>query len=283
MDSEAAQTTGASAAPAAIPDSVLSAATAVVSDPASLQIDSARSGSYWTAERRAAFAEKTRARHAARKASGTSAVSTPPAPPVNPFALTEDREFQQPSVDHVDIYRVTGGGHPHPIGSFKPGQVPLDTLPAAVASISTAPAIPGTPASPYRHCPCLGVMPGRTCPACLGSHWVKLCPKCEGTGRLDRAQRTGASRSEVCSGCMGRGEAPAAMAEVRAIQAAAAMAAVPEPAENAGEDDVFRRAVRLPGIGVTSRKRREKVRPRKKAGEKAKRQPQIQFGKRTEQ
>jgi hypothetical protein len=58
------------------------------------------------------------------------------------------------------------------------------------------------------------------------------------------------------------------------------MAAQPEPAEDEN-DPIFRRAVRLPGIGATSRKRKERVRPRKKkavAGTK-RRMERLVFGK----
>lgn len=255
MDSEFAQTTD--TAPA-IPDSILSAATEAIATLPSQPSPSQHNRKGNPKELQPEQSEK----------GSTSAASVSPTAPVNPFALTDDREFsieyrETPEVARTEERLRTAERASNLV-------IPVEPCQQATSVIAN----PGTAASPYRHCSCLGVMPGRACPSCLGSRWVKLCPKCEGTGRLDRTQRSGASRSEVCGGCMGRGEAPASLTEVRTIQADVAVAPTRAPlvaadsAADSDSDEVFRRAVRLPGIGVTSRKRRERVLPRGKAAAK---------------
>jgi pyruvate/2-oxoglutarate dehydrogenase complex dihydrolipoamide acyltransferase (E2) component len=121
------------------------------------------------------------------------------------------------------------------------------------------PAFPGTPLSPYRHCPCVGSLPGRVCPFCSGTKWTRLCPWCEGEGRITLNVRRGAERTQPCGFCATRGTLPASLADVaEATRAAEEFAAGPGGQAAAAADDAgpeFRRAVRLPGIGVTATKR----------------------------
>jgi hypothetical protein len=162
----------------------------------------------------------------------------------SPFALTDDHEFPE-----------------------SPGKKLNDTLTGILVDVKTAlvpavppPALPGTPASPYRHCPCLGALPGRVCSFCHGTKWTKLCPRCEGDGRIDLNIRKGAERSQPCGFCGGRGIRAASLTEVEeATKAAEEFAAGPDGQAAIIDDSTaapeFHRAVKLPGIGVTATKR----------------------------
>jgi hypothetical protein len=178
-------------------------------------------------------------------------------PNLSPFALTDAHEFptadQRAIAKHVEevVARATV------------------SLPAALADApSVPPPLPGTALSPYRHCPCLAVLPGRVCTFCFGTRWTRLCPKCEGEGRIDLSVRKGAERSQPCGNCGGKGTLPANLKEVNeATRLAEEFAAgpagqsVPSPTPEPVE---FRRAVRLPGIGVTATKRGGTLASRKK-------------------
>lgn len=156
-------------------------------------------------------------------------------PNINPFALTEDHEFKALEVERVDVYRVAGNGTATLVGTAKPGQAIVDTTPV--------PAMPGTPESDYRRCPCTGVMPGRACPRCNCSRWVKQCPKCLGSRVKTVQSRKGAHpRTEPCGFCMGLGQVAARMEEVRAAQELASAYTPPEPQ---GKPPVLRGA--MPG------------------------------------
>ena len=191
----------------------------------------------------------------------TEAVATEPAglesltiveaePAANPFGLTEEHEFSSPApdappeVDRVDVYRIDGKGDATLIGSGKPGGALMDIIPA-----EPPPAMPGTPESNFRHCPCIGVMPGRACPRCAGTKWVKACPKCEGAMFRNVQTRRGAHpRTERCGFCMGLGQVPARLSEVREAEEAA-KAYTPAPA--AGKP-VYARGPQLPGVRQSS-------------------------------
>jgi len=101
-------------------------------------------------------------------------------------------------------------------------------------------------------------MPGRVCTFCYGTKWTKLCPKCEGEGRIDLIVRQGAERSQPCGFCGGKGILPASQREIdEATRLAEEFAAGPDGQATviAVEVPEFRRAVKLPGIGVTATKR----------------------------
>ena len=186
---------------------------------------------YWTPERRAALSEKMKRKH------------EPSA-----FALTDEHEFP------------TSPSPPPPV-DLQHNRGILSTVPAPDNLIAAPPPPPGTPSSPYRRCPCLAVLPGRVCTFCYGTKWTKLCPKCSGEGRINLVVRKGAERSMPCGNCGGRGTLPANTAEItEAARLAEEFAAGPEgqaALAAAAVDDLpdFRRAVRLPGIGVTATKR----------------------------
>jgi hypothetical protein len=229
---------------------------------------------WWTPERRAALSEKMKQiqeeKHQATSQPASQEVVTDadvlvarldtPTPPISgapmhsPFMLTDDHEFptvpsRPPEVDRVDIYSTHPASEPTLIGS-----VPIAVPPPA----------PGTPSSPYRRCPCLAVLPGRVCVFCYGTHWMKLCPKCDGEGRVQLNVRKGAERTQPCGHCAGRGTLPANMKEIgeatRLAEEWAAAAVVTATANGQTETIMteapeFHRAVKLPGIGVTSTKR----------------------------
>jgi len=166
----------------------------------------------------------------------------PPSSP-SPFAMGEDHEFpDSPSRKIADLMtEITA--------VVKEALVPASPLP---------PALPGTAASPYRRCPCVGSLPGRVCSFCSGTKWTRLCPRCEGEGRIDLNVRKGAERSVPCGFCGTRGTLPASLAEIaEAIKAVEEFAASPDGQAIIVDDQEpeFRRAVRLPGIGVTATKR----------------------------
>lgn len=189
----------------------------------------------WTPERRAALSAKMKEKHAEKSAT------------LSPFALSEDHEF--------------------PTSSTRPAAVTasLAIPPAAAADLSSSippdpPPLPGTPLSPFRRCSCLGVLPGRCCTFCYGTKWIKLCPKCEGEGRISLTVRKGAERSQPCGHCGGRGTLPANLKEVNEATRLAEEFVAGEDGKGKVEiiataEPEFRRAVRLPGIGATAKKR----------------------------
>lgn len=166
----------------------------------------------------------------------------------SPFALQADHEFKV-----AEPAKVLG-----PVETYN---LPVEVYRAVAAQnpMATVPhPLPGTPDSPYRRCSCLAVMPGRACHRCLGTKWLKACPKCEGSGRIDVSRRKGSDRSQPCGHCMTTGQVSANRAEVtRAEEAARATPAV-APTVAAEEAPAFQRSVRLPGIGVTERKKKAK-------------------------
>lgn len=153
-----------------------------------------------------------------------------------------------------------------------PGTLPTSTVISLPAPSSTLPpsfpALPGSPSSPFRRCPCLGVLPGRACPRCGATHWVKLCPKCDGKGTISVTVRKGAvDRVDKCGFCMGAGSVPAQVQEVAEATAAAqaAMASLPptpqyDPGEGPDEDakPVIRRHPQLPGMKSSSPSKKSK-------------------------
>ena len=166
-----------------------------------------------------------------------------PAP--SPFAMGEDHEF--------------------PDDPRKKLNDQLTELTAVTKAVLTPaapppPALPGTPLSPYRRCPCVGALPGRVCIFCSGTKWTRICPRCQGEGRRELNIRRGAERSEPCGFCGQKGILPASQQEIdEATRLAEKFAAGPEGRTLVVDDSTaepeFRRAVRLPGIGVTATKR----------------------------
>lgn len=180
--------------------------------------------------------------------SGSQAVTTL----TTPFALTSEHEFP-------DQQARTPPSNGQTSPSNRAGS---PSSPSSADVLPPPPALPGTPASPFRRCPCLAVLPGRVCQFCFSSRWTKRCPKCDGEGRLRLSLRQGAERSQPCGNCMGRGTLPATPGEIKKAEedALAAVAgadgqsviiALPAPE--------YRRAVKLPGIGVTSHKKQGKT------------------------
>jgi hypothetical protein len=155
---------------------------------------------------------------------------------LSPFALTDEHEF--PTSDQRLIKEQANQLATR-----------LDAVAIAISLPTAPPAFPGTPLSPYRHCPCVGSLPGRVCPFCSGTKWTRLCPRCKGEGRITLNVRRGAERTQPCGFCATRGTLPASLADV----AEATRVAEEFAADDAGPE--FRRAVRLPGIGVTATKR----------------------------
>jgi hypothetical protein len=173
----------------------------------------------------------------------TVEVAPEPTPEVNPFALQPDHEFKAPEVappevDRVDVYRVSGSGEATLIGTAEPGQPIVDVTPI--------PAMPGTPESDFRRCPCIGVMPGRACMRCSGTKWVKTCPKCKGEQFVSVHSRKGAhARTERCGFCMGLGQVAARLSEVRAAEDAAKAYVAPPPVPI-----VFKRSAKPGGMNA---------------------------------
>lgn len=201
--------------------------------------------SYWTPERRAELAEKMhKIQQAKRAAREQEEVEVPEAESsqftLSPFALTDSHEFPTFS------------------SSVKSASIAPPPRPDPVAVAVEPPALPGTPASPYRRCPCLGVMPGRVCTFCYGTKWMKICSRCEGEGRIQLNVRKGAERSQPCGHCGGKGTLPANQKEIAEATLLAEEWAAGQDGQAvsiAEESPEFRRAVKLPGIGVTSTKR----------------------------
>lgn len=79
-----------------------------------------------------------------------------------------------------------------------------------------------TTARQFMPCKCVGVPPGRACPACSSTRWLKRCSGgCNGSGLLFRNRLGGASkepRGERCSFCVGRGYTSAMPKDMPAIQ-----------------------------------------------------------------
>lgn len=87
-------------------------------------------------------------------------------------------------------------------------------------AVSVPPA-PGTEFSDFKRCACLGVFPGRACPSCANSHWLRHCPKCHGSGLIFTNSRTNYEpKKERCGFCLARGFMPAFPAQVQAAQVA---------------------------------------------------------------
>lgn len=62
------------------------------------------------------------------------------------------------------------------------------------------------PDAEFMRCRCIGALPGRCCPKCSGTKWLKRCEPCNGSGLLFKNVRKGAEpRSERCGNCMGNG------------------------------------------------------------------------------
>lgn len=63
-----------------------------------------------------------------------------------------------------------------------------------------------TPQLSYKRCLCLGVLPGRACPMCFGTKWLKKCHECNGAGVIFKNSRNGQEpRPERCGFCMAKG------------------------------------------------------------------------------
>lgn len=212
----------------------------IVDQPDSPPEEISKQKANWTPERRAALSAKMKEKHAEKSA-------TP-----SPFALSEDHEFPTSSTRPAAVTASSSA-------------TSLAIPPAAAADLSSSippdpPPLPGTPASPFRRCSCLGVLPGRCCTFCYGTKWIKLCPKCEGEGRISLTVRKGAERSQPCGHCGGRGTLPVNLKEVNEATQLAEEFVAGEDGKGKVEiiataEPEFRRAVRLPGIGATAKKR----------------------------
>jgi hypothetical protein len=164
-------------------------------------------------------------------------VVTEPAP--NPFTLDEDHEFKTPEPIQTIIQSAV---LVLPDGAE-------DILVSSVSAPTAPPTLPGTPESDYRRCPCIGVMPGRACPRCNCSKWVKTCPKCNGTQFLTVHSRKGAhARTERCGFCMGLGQVAARVEEVREAERVAKAYTAPVSQER----PVYERGAQLPGTRRTT-------------------------------
>lgn len=159
------------------------------------------------------------------------------APDANPFSLDENHEFASPAPasEEESKLRIAPDAPPIPDEVFRTEHPIFEKIPA----------MPGTPDSIFRHCPCIGVMPGRACPRCAGTKWVKTCPKCEGAMfRTVQTRRGAHPRTERCGFCMGLGQVPARLSEVREAEEAA-KAYTPAPATG---KPVYARGPQLPGV-----------------------------------
>jgi|SRR5882762_2782953 len=75
-----------------------------------------------------------------------------------------------------------------------------------------------TPQLGYKRCLCLGVLPGRACPMCFGTKWLKKCHECNGAGVIFKNARNGQEpRPERCGFCMAKGWLGAKPADKPAI------------------------------------------------------------------
>lgn len=148
----------------------------------------------------------------------------------SPFALRDDHEFKE--------------ALPPPPAEKSSPEPPQREKQAIIA-------MPGTADSPFRHCSCVGVMPGRCCTRCYGSKWTKICPECDGEGRKHVTVHRGAQdRTETCGFCMGVGTVAARLPEVQAAEKASV------PQSNFGPK-VHLRGAQLPGTRQ-KRKRRKR-------------------------
>lgn len=167
-----------------------------------------------------------------------------PEQPENPFSLTEDHEFKAPEPPKIEVEVSL------------PNYSPVGTGIAAIleSAKEQVPALPGTPESDYRKCPCIGVMPGRACPRCHNSKWVKTCPKCEGEMFISAKVRKGAhARTERCGFCMGLGQVAARLDEVRTAEEAAKA----YRASGGAGNGIVPRGPQLPGTRMSAAERRE--------------------------
>ena len=93
-----------------------------------------------------------------------------------------------------------------PPASDSPAQTVAVVAPAAAAP--TSPAAP-TSSTDYVRCPCLSALPGRACPRCLSSHWLRRCAPCHGSGHIYANRRYSAGgqqpTSEKHGACNGSG------------------------------------------------------------------------------
>lgn len=87
-------------------------------------------------------------------------------------------------------------------------QTPISAI-TSTAAVATEPVIDENDLAPlpqFMLCKCIGALPGRCCPRCSGTKWLKRCLSCNGSGLLFKNSRKGAEpRSERCGNCMGNG------------------------------------------------------------------------------
>lgn len=79
----------------------------------------------------------------------------------------------------------------------------------------------------FQRCHCPGVLPGRACPACFSTKWLKRCPHCFGSGIVYKNTSRGEPRPEPCINCK-RGWQAAMPADLRRM-AAEQVATMSEP------------------------------------------------------
>jgi hypothetical protein len=95
------------------------------------------------------------------------------------------------------------------------------TSEAITAAPSSAVTSPTPPEIEYRRCPCLSALPGRACPACGGSKWLRRCDDCHGSGHIYANRRYSAGgqqpTSEKHGRCNGRGWLPCTHEEARLL------------------------------------------------------------------
>lgn len=194
-------------------------------------------------------------------------VAAPKGPVEAQIERNQDKKAVEQYTDRM-LQNIKTATHSH-FTSSTPEQIATDWRNGRIPAIQeTHSPSPGSPDSPYRKCSCLAVMPGRTCNRCLGSKWVKPCPKCEGQGRTDMSRRKGSERSQPCGFCMATGQVSAGKAEIaRAEEMARIPAVEPAVVQDGVPATAFRRAARLPGIGSPEKKRKGKPgrRPKKAA------------------
>ncbi len=95
------------------------------------------------------------------------------------------------------------------------------TTNSVVASSPTASAEAEEPRAPqpqFMRCKCIGALPGRCCPRCSGTRYLKRCQPCNGYGLIFKNTRKGAEpRGEKCGPCMGFGWKSAMPGDLPAI------------------------------------------------------------------
>lgn len=176
----------------------------------------------------------------------------------SPFALRDDHEFKVAEPTGPVEAQIERNADRKSITSHAEaiGAIGAKNIARALAVAPSYPS-PGSPDSPYRKCSCLAVMPGRICSRCLGSKWVKPCPKCEGDGRIGTSsRRKGSERSQPCGFCMATGQVSAGKAEIAKAEEMAKSAATAPPVAVIEVPAAFRRAARLPGIGSPEKKKK---------------------------